>query len=168
MKGAWVVLAVTAFFLAGCGTVCNLASNEPEIYGGVAKDVEFASIPHFDVKEGSGGGAAVLLGLWLAEACLCGAGDTLTVPVVLYRQARMERFSVPASGPETEVGQVGLSPPVQDTAGAEVAPPPLQPEANRGLPPTAMPPPFLDRPVRSRVGCARRQRAGAAASAPTP
>jgi hypothetical protein len=47
-KMVLVVLLLAAVGLNGCGTVCNLAGREPEIYGGLGKDFEFASTPRFN------------------------------------------------------------------------------------------------------------------------
>ena len=41
-----LLVAALAVLASSCGTVCNLASEKPEIYGGVAKDLEFAQTPN--------------------------------------------------------------------------------------------------------------------------
>jgi hypothetical protein len=63
------------------------------------------------------------MGLWLADVCASGVGDTLTIPEVLYRQAALERWdrSVPPDSPEADDSKVDLRAPVQYTAGAVVS-----------------------------------------------
>ncbi|HEY7311087.1 MAG TPA: hypothetical protein VH643_17110 [Gemmataceae bacterium] len=84
-------LAVTAaFLLSGCGTICNLASGDPDIYGGVKKDVTFIQTPNSGGVSGQGG--AVILLVLAAETGLSLVADTLTLPLVV----RMRRTD-PAS-----------------------------------------------------------------------
>jgi uncharacterized protein YceK len=77
-----VVLAISALSLTGCGTICNLASKDPQVYGGPAKDFEVVQYFH-----GCGGiGGAVVL---VSDMCISLVGDTLTLPILLYRRERL-------------------------------------------------------------------------------
>jgi hypothetical protein len=82
--------ALTAFVatcglsLSSCGTICNLADKDPQVYGGVQKEIEFVQKPgHMGPSQGSGRGVLAIFLLLPAEACLTLAGDTLTLPVVV-------------------------------------------------------------------------------------
>ena len=87
--------AVTAAFLSsGCGTICNLKSGDPDIYGGVKKDVTFIQTPPSDPNStirASGQGGAIILAVIAAEMGLSLVADTLTLPLVVrmrqYEQA---------------------------------------------------------------------------------
>jgi hypothetical protein len=101
MKGTCLVLVVMASLamsVSGCGTVCNLASGEPEVYGGVARDVEFAtSSTKLDVGN-CREFAAIVLGIWFADVLVSGAADTVTLPLVLTWDRRASRAAWPVSG----------------------------------------------------------------------
>jgi uncharacterized protein YceK len=78
-RAAFVALA--AFGLGGCGTVCNLATGDPDLYGGVQKDVQFIQTP----RKVSGIGVSPMTVAFLAPAdlCLSLVADTLTLPLAV-------------------------------------------------------------------------------------
>jgi hypothetical protein len=100
MKSArfWVVPALIAMGLSGCGTVCNLAGgvvapdNEPRVYGGVLRDIQ--------VMDAFVGGqsslqlgddprlALVIFPLAVVEPLLSFVADTLTLPLTIPLQER--------------------------------------------------------------------------------
>lgn len=84
MKTLWIAaLGVIAPLLtSGCGTIANLRSGDPEVYGGVAKDVEFMMTPQ---TLGGEGDSAVLM-LMAGEVGLSLVGDTLTLPLVICKR----------------------------------------------------------------------------------
>jgi uncharacterized protein YceK len=77
-----VLVALTAVALGGCGTIRNLASGDPDIYGGVQKDVQLIQTPQ-SVK-GVGVNPMTLALFAPADLCLSLAGDTLTLPLAIY------------------------------------------------------------------------------------
>jgi uncharacterized protein YceK len=89
MKRAWIAVlcAVAAVLPTGCGTICNFAHGDPDVYGGVQKDVEFIQTPR---TPGGGGvsidnrGMAVLAALAFADTGLSLIADTLTLPLAIY------------------------------------------------------------------------------------
>jgi uncharacterized protein YceK len=87
MKRAWIAVlaAIAAVSPGGCGTIRNFAHGDPDIYGGVQKDVEFIQTP----RTGVGGGVsyqagAVLAVLVVADVGLSLVADTLTLPLAIY------------------------------------------------------------------------------------
>jgi uncharacterized protein YceK len=88
MKGTLIAVFVTiaAVLLSGCGTICNLATGDPEIYGGPQKDAEFLQNLH--PAEGGGAaagkGMAIVLLATVADVSLSVVGDTLTLPLAIY------------------------------------------------------------------------------------
>lgn len=113
MKGSWgVVLAAAVLaLLSGCGTVCNLASGDPDNYGGVQRDLKVAA--DMTAKGGimpqgnsDGWGALAILGLFGADVCLSFVGDTLTLPLASYLRQKHEAASRDRpTGPDTLPGQ---------------------------------------------------------------
>jgi hypothetical protein len=124
MKWARAALLAAAMAVpsGGCGTARNLASGEPDNYGGVQRDLQFAaeagagggllagadSAPAGESGKYSGGGvlAFAFLGLYAADLSLCCVGDTLTLPLVMYLRQRREDASAgravpagPSGGP---------------------------------------------------------------------
>jgi hypothetical protein len=88
---ALVVLLAALTMASGCGTVCNLASGDPKLYGGCEQDPIFThpikfSPPH--VSNGSSAVGAAVVGLLFpglfygTEIGLDLAGDTLTLPII--------------------------------------------------------------------------------------
>jgi uncharacterized protein YceK len=75
------VLALAGVLLVGCGTIRNLASGDPDIYGGVQKDVAFIQTP--PTRQGVGVNPATLAVLMPVDLCLSFVGDTLTLPVAI-------------------------------------------------------------------------------------
>jgi hypothetical protein len=75
-------VAVITSLMTGCGTVCNLASSNPQVYGGLDKDAELT-------REIQGRAIAPPVKLAVAVFVLPDflaslAGDTLTLPLMLY------------------------------------------------------------------------------------
>src|SRR5262249_16981764 len=100
---------------SGCGTVCNLADDHPQPYGGVHRDVEFLATP--GIAHTDGRGAAVLLGLWAADLCVCGVADTLALPMVACRERRdrehFDPLDVLAHAPVRPQYSVGANAPAE-------------------------------------------------------
>src|SRR5918911_112307 len=60
------VVAGTAVTLSGCGTILNLAGDDPDIYGGVQKDLAFTQTPRTSpLSGGCGKGGWGFVGLVL-------------------------------------------------------------------------------------------------------
>jgi hypothetical protein len=138
--------ALSAGFLAvltsGCGTVCNLASNNPQPYGGIARDVEWVSKNfRFSGKENAGG-AALAVGAVATEMGLTGLADTLTWPLVasLHTQRSEQEMAI-LNDPAMQV---------QFSCGAAVTP---LPSASLGLP-EAIPDASAESETPSRRPCA--------------
>jgi uncharacterized protein YceK len=83
---------LVAAFLSGCGTVRNLASSDPEPYGGVVKDGQFFSLfgkPAGPITHPAGVVVlAALYGACLGEVGASFVGDTLTLPITRAIEAR--------------------------------------------------------------------------------
>ena len=75
-----LVLAMAAAWAGGCGTICNLKSEDPKMpFGGVQTDLERDMLPN------SGGKAAVgAMVFRCADLAVSAVGDTLTFPLALY------------------------------------------------------------------------------------
>jgi uncharacterized protein YceK len=92
MKTIWVAscLACVGIFTCGCGTVFNLTSGDPDVYGGIQKDVTYIQTPHNATVSVTGIGrwmGAFPLLLVAADAGLSVVADTVTLPlVILMRQ----------------------------------------------------------------------------------
>jgi hypothetical protein len=93
------VLLVAAISATGCGTLCNFAAgiehpdSEPSIYGGVRRDIDFATEVVSSRPEGDAGpdkNAVVLalacVGLAGAEAAASFCADTATLPITVALQ----------------------------------------------------------------------------------
>jgi hypothetical protein len=102
MKRRWVALfsvALCAVPVSGCGTVCNLLSQHPKPYGGLAKDFSTIGSPDLnkpvfhqgDQQNGKGGVIAlgVILGLGATELCATGLADTLCLPFFYLRDGEL-------------------------------------------------------------------------------
>jgi uncharacterized protein YceK len=88
------LVVIPAFLASGCGTISNLSSGDPDVYGGVQKDVNYIQTPRAanyvsspapglpNVAVNKGG--AFLLALAVADTGLSLVADSLTLPVVLY------------------------------------------------------------------------------------
>jgi uncharacterized protein YceK len=87
MRTVWIAvpIVISSLLPSGCGTIVNLRSGDPEVYGGVAKDVEFVMTPQALGGEGGSGGLGVLM-LMAGEVGLSLVGDTLTLPVVIRKK----------------------------------------------------------------------------------
>ncbi len=80
--------ALVATACCGCGTICNLASSDPQVYGGPEKDIEIWS--ERGMPRGQNVGAFAFLGLCLADLPVSLVGDTLTLPLAIYLQQRRD------------------------------------------------------------------------------
>jgi uncharacterized protein YceK len=126
-------VAAAVSLLGGCGTVLNLASKDPEIYGGPQKDLQFMMTPRnggatqavavWPLPSGSAfaGAPAWLFPLVLADIPLSIVGDTLTLPLAIYLRQneypREDGTPAPSSGqvasparPEAQSGVDGAAP----------------------------------------------------------
>src|SRR5215469_5715497 len=88
---AAVFVAIAAVSLGGCGTILNFATGDPDIYGGVQKDINFMQTPRQNgsvVGSTTGGGkypgGLVMFGAVGADACLSLIADTLTLPIAVW------------------------------------------------------------------------------------
>ena len=76
-----LVLAMAAAWAGGCGTICNLISEEPKMpLGGVQADIEYMMSPKKDSpgsSTSSGKGPAIFLALVCADMTLSAVGDTV-------------------------------------------------------------------------------------------
>lgn len=70
--------------LPGCGSICNYATGDPEVYGGVQKDMGFISGGGGHVHVSNGKGAVAVVAIVLADMGLSGAVDTLTLPLTIW------------------------------------------------------------------------------------
>ncbi len=131
-----VPLAIFTVLMSGCGTVCNLAGGQPQPYGGVAKDVEFAaarqgSLENEPQHPGVSGHSplvlAGILGLCYGDFAASAVGDTVTLPIVL---ASMPRKASCAAAPSEGYWQL----PVQYSAGVTPTDPVTSP-ADDAAPP---------------------------------
>jgi uncharacterized protein YceK len=98
-----VVLAASAVWLSGCGTIANLETGKPELYGGVQKDVEVLETPR-PQPQGIGIrnlGALVLF----VDLPLSAVGDTLTIPLAIYEWHRGTGDPDQAGGPGRRQGR---------------------------------------------------------------
>lgn len=110
------VALVSLFLTSGCGTVRNLCDDQPQPYGGVAKDAEFfLAVPGgLCPNGGDGKGLVAILALCGAEVCASAVADTLVLPWLYYRSRRAAEPVEPATATEDL--------PPQYSAGATAAP----------------------------------------------
>jgi uncharacterized protein YceK len=81
-----VLLAVAAMWVSGCGTIANLKTGEPDLYGGVQRDIQLLEAPR---PQPAGIGIRNLGALVLfVDLPLCVVGDTLTMPLAIYEWHR--------------------------------------------------------------------------------
>jgi uncharacterized protein YceK len=116
MKWVRVALLVAAVAIpsAGCGTVCNLAGGNPDNYGGVQRDLQFANdarakgglLSGADNTPTARGGSSVggeaalgALALYGADLSLSFIADTVTLPVVIYLRQKHEGTTACGDGP---------------------------------------------------------------------
>ena len=93
-----VLLALAALVVSGCGTIANLQTGKPDLYGGVQHDVQLLETPR-PQPQGIGIrnlGALVLF----VDLPLSVVGDTLTIPLAIHEWHRGE-------GPADSVGGGG-------------------------------------------------------------
>src|ERR1700730_1319947 len=94
-----IVAALAAISLTGCGTTCNLAGgfkhpdDEPKIYGGVQRDLDFVAQlgpdkPLIGNPSNANKGVLIIIPLLIAEGVLTCVGDTVTLPITIYLQER--------------------------------------------------------------------------------
>jgi hypothetical protein len=92
---ALLVVAFSSVSLSGCGTCCNLASHEPEPYGGVRLDFKLlgcaANTKPDSVQSGDPIGLLVVLGIMGTELACSFAADTLTLPLIRRWEAKRSR-----------------------------------------------------------------------------
>ena len=88
MNGTRVVVlsALAAIVVSGCGTIANLKTGEPDLYGGVQKDVQLLQTP----RTQTGGIGIRNLGqlVLFVDLPLCVVADTLTIPIAIYEWHR--------------------------------------------------------------------------------
>ena len=83
-----LLLAGCALFVSGCGTIANLETGKPDLYGGVQKDVQLLGTPR---PQPQGIGIRNLGSLVLfVDLPLCVVADTLTIPLAIYEWHRGE------------------------------------------------------------------------------
>jgi uncharacterized protein YceK len=81
-----VLLCISAYALSGCGTIANLSTGEPDLYGGVQKDIQLLQTP---ATPPTGIGIRNLGQLVLfVDLPLCFVGDTLTLPIAIFELQR--------------------------------------------------------------------------------
>jgi uncharacterized protein YceK len=118
------VVALAALCASGCGTILNLASGDPQIYGGPQADITIALTPNTAPgdppaaawPEGSpiaeGISACWPFLLLLADVPLSLVGDTVTLPLAIsMRQNKHPRADPPALAGGVPAAQ-GLPQPV--------------------------------------------------------
>jgi hypothetical protein len=100
MRISWIILVAAALAVTsiGCGTLANFGSDQPQPFGGVARDTAFLVTPaKTNFHSGDDGrGAAFFLGIWAADLCLSGVADTLTLPLFVYWEKKREREEKPS------------------------------------------------------------------------
>jgi hypothetical protein len=106
--------ALGVLSLTGCGTVLNLASHDPQIYGGVLGDLTAVGTPRSSAS-GGGKGGAVVLALVFADACVSFAADTLTLPLVCFLETRNDSRSRPADPPPPQTAPDAVENPFTGT-----------------------------------------------------
>jgi hypothetical protein len=101
----------------GCGTILNFKNGNPEIYGGVAKDIEFAWTPHPSATASTSSAVQIdrrsLFLLWMADCGLSAVADTVTAPVVLCYALFVDKTPSEGSAPQlpTQYGVGAVTPP---------------------------------------------------------
>jgi uncharacterized protein YceK len=83
-----VLLALATLLVSGCGTIANLQTGKPDLYGGVQHDVQLLETPR-PPPQGIGIrnlGALVLF----VDLPLSVVGDTLSIPLANYEWHRGE------------------------------------------------------------------------------
>ena len=109
-----LLAAAGAVLLSGCGTAFNLASGDPDNYGGVRRDLKFADDATAKGGLWTGGGstggrrergeealvALGMLALYGADVGLSFVGDTVTLPLAAYLRHKHEA----ATGHQTDSG----------------------------------------------------------------
>jgi hypothetical protein len=82
-----VVVAALAVLQGGCGSVCNLASKDPRVFGGPLIDAQVLTTPPPDgASPPSGNGAAYLVAIIAADMAISCAVDAMTIPLALLLQ----------------------------------------------------------------------------------
>jgi uncharacterized protein YceK len=90
-------VALAAVALGGCGTIRNLSGGDPEIYGGVQKDVEFIETPR--KQQGGIGVNSMTLAMFVpVDLCLSFVADTLTLPVAICMRQNDHTSDNPSNG----------------------------------------------------------------------
>ncbi len=88
MRTVWItaLVVISSLLTSGCGTILNLRSADPEVYGGVQKDVEWIMTPAAGGTGTASGGNPAELVIIAAEVGLSLVGDTLTLPLVIRKR----------------------------------------------------------------------------------
>jgi len=105
----FLFVAIALLPLSGCGTVLNMTSADPEVYGGVKKDCEIAVSPH---NYGSGGkNTPLVMVFWLADVGVSAVGDTVTLPFVAFREPKIpsEDRGSPSFLPQYSYGAIAAT-----------------------------------------------------------
>jgi uncharacterized protein YceK len=102
-----MILAFLGVSMSGCGTVYNLTCDEPKVYGGILRDMEFDGLTKgLSGTDPIGQGAMPLVAvagcLAAAEVSLSLAGDTLTLPITVSLQVH-RLAAAKSAGPKREV-----------------------------------------------------------------
>jgi uncharacterized protein YceK len=100
MRQTWVavLVALAGVPLSGCGTIRNLAGDDPEIYGGVQKDIAIIQTP--PARSGVGVSPTTVAMFMPADLGLSLVADTLTLPLAIWlRQNDHHGDSAPAQAP---------------------------------------------------------------------
>jgi uncharacterized protein YceK len=124
MKWARIALfaAMVPALPSGCGTICNFAHSDPEIYGGVQNDVAVIMTPQTGGSSGGGQGMAIFAGLVVADVCCSAVADTLTLPLAI----RLRQNKPTSEDASTDKGKP-IAPPDASANAQLLSPIPLTP-----------------------------------------
>jgi hypothetical protein len=116
MQRTQLVLFVllTAVLTSGCGTVCNLISDDPAIYGGCEHDRLFAEVLHPQTHPSTAKGAVGMMLFPPFLLTLDLIGDTLTLPIAWLLtvaehpdEGKPDQTSLPTNPDAAELFTVG-------------------------------------------------------------
>jgi hypothetical protein len=100
------------FLVSGCGTILNFKSGNPDLYGGVAKDIEFAWTPRPAPMASGSPPVQVerrsLFLLWMVDLGLSSVADTVTAPVVLCYALFADKTPAELSAPPVTTTQYSV------------------------------------------------------------
>jgi uncharacterized protein YceK len=114
MRQTWVavLVALAGVSASGCGTIRNLASQDPEIYGGVQKDVAVIQTP--PARSGVGISPTTVAMFMPVDLGLSAVGDTLTLPLAIWLRQN-DRHGDDKSTVGTGTPQTPVQPPPQSS-----------------------------------------------------